>query len=66
MIFHRIVKKKQQTINMVVINKEEALNIIRSLTTQMMENNNSNIGRSEFITENGEYFSIAVDGNFIL
>jgi len=43
----------------VKVNPEEALRLIKSLSAQMMKKD-SNVGREEFDTEEGEYFTIAV------
>ena len=44
---------------MVRVSPEEALEIIQSLTTQIIEKS-PNAGRTEFLTKKNEYFSIAV------
>jgi len=44
---------------MVRVSPQEALTLIRSLSTQLLEKN-PNSNRSEHYTEKGEYFSIAV------
>lgn len=49
--------------SMVYLSRQEALVVIRSLTTQLLERS-SNSGRAEFHTEDSqEYFSIAVMDN---
>jgi len=45
--------------NFVTVTRQEALLLIKSLTTQLI-NNESNIGRLESYTDDGEYYSIAV------
>lgn len=44
---------------LVYVTREEALSLVQSLIAQMVENN-ANSPRTEFYTEEGEYFSIAV------
>ena len=44
---------------MLRVDKKEALAIIKSLSSQLF-NDNPNTGREEFLTEKGEYFSIVV------
>ena len=44
---------------MVQVNEQEALRIIQSLSAQL-SNGSPNTGRTEFTTEEQEYFSIAV------
>ena len=49
------------TLSIVYVNRDEALQLIRSLTTQLLEKN-SNTGRLETRLEDGHrYFTIAVD-----
>lgn len=57
------VKKDDKTnhdIFFVHVNRKEAIMLLHSLTSQIMHNN-PNYDRLETFTEDGEYFSIAVD-----
>ena len=49
---------------MIRVNRGEALRLIQSLSSQLLSDN-PNVGRHEFFTDKGHYFSIAVseDGN---
>ncbi len=44
---------------MLRVTRHEALTLIQSLSNQMLAKN-PNSGRAEFVTEEGEYFSVAV------
>jgi hypothetical protein len=60
-----IIKWKKSKINhesgfMVRVTKEEALDLINSLSSQL-RNKNPNSGRVEFTTVNQEYFSVSVN-----
>ena len=59
------IRKKKKTIPkgmsfMLQVSKKEAYDIIKSLSTQLL-NETANSGRSEYFTVEGEYFSIAVE-----
>jgi hypothetical protein len=45
---------------MVRVNKEEALRLIKSLSSQLISDDIWDSGREEFQTDNGQYFSISV------
>lgn len=53
------IEKDDKKIVFVEVDREEAMRIIKSLTSQILENN-SNVGRLESYTKNGTYFTIAV------
>lgn len=42
------------------INREEAFRILKSITSQL-SSDSANVGREEFRTDKGRYFSIAVE-----
>jgi hypothetical protein len=52
--------KKGEKGYMVRVDREEAVHLIMSLATQI-HCNNKNSTREEFITNKGEYFSVAVE-----
>jgi len=54
-----IFKNKGKKGYVIQINETEALQIIKSLSAQIIEGN-PNVGREEFYTDNKEYFSISV------
>ena len=45
---------------MVKVTRDEALQIIKSLSSQMLMSNNANTERKEFYDDEGKYFSILV------
>jgi len=55
----RIVRTKKDKSCIVFVDKDEAIRIIKSLAHQIMMRS-SNSGREEFLTEEEEYFTMAV------
>jgi len=56
----KIVRMKKDKTCIVFVDKDEAVRIIKSLAHQMV-NQNVNVGREEFQTDEDEYFTIAVE-----
>lgn len=58
----KVIKSKETGAEFIVlVSPEEAVRLIKSLSNQIIEKS-PNIGREEFVTEGGEYFTIAVEG----
>ena len=55
-------KKNKESGFMIRVNKDEAIRIINTLSTQILSKN-PNTGRTQFTTDKQEYFSISVHLN---
>jgi len=49
----------EQVFNWLRLTEDEAISVIHSLTSQL-QSRSPNVGRAEYTTTNGEYFTIAV------
>lgn len=58
----KIERAEKEKITMIVTTRDEALEIIQSLSSQLL-NGNSSSGRAEHYTADREYVSIAVEFN---
>lgn len=56
----QIFRKKNPDVLFLTVNKDEAISLIKSLSSQLYYGNSTE-GRVEYTTEDGEYFSVAVD-----
>lgn len=56
----KIVRMKKDKTCIIFVKKDEAIRLIKSLAHQIM-NQDVNVGREEFQTDEDEYFTIAVE-----